>query len=501
MPAATARRVDSWKDIATYLKRGTRTVQRWEREEGLPVHRLQHGALGSVYAYEHELDAWWAGRQPELEGPLAPAPAGVSVAVLPFTDMSQERDQEYFCDGIAEELIQALSRISGLRLISRMSSFRYRGAACEVRTIGRQLRAGTLLTGSVRRAGERMRIAVQLTDPESGYQIWSGQFDRELGDVFAVQEEIARSVAQALAVKLSPRETAALERPPTRDLKAYDYYLRGRGFYYRYGPSDMPCAVQMFTQAIECDPAYAPAYAGLADCWSYLYLYSQRSEDILRKAEEASRHAVELAPESAQAQASRGLALSLNRRDEEADSAFLAALRLDGDLFEARYFYARHCFVMGRAEQAVGLYEDAMRLRPDDYQSPLLVAQIYDDLGRKDEAQSARERGIELAEEHLQLNPDDARAVYMAANGMAALGQRERGREWAERAYRMRPTDSMVLYNLGCIYALLGYADEAMRALEQAVEHGLRQRGWYEHDSNLDSLRGDERFVRLVAGL
>jgi TolB-like protein/cytochrome c-type biogenesis protein CcmH/NrfG len=500
MDAGAARRVDSWKDIATYLKRGTRTVQRWEREEGLPVHRLLHGKLGSVYAYEHELDEWWAGRRPELESQAA-APAGATVAVLPFTDMSQERDQAYFCDGIAEELILALSRLRGLRLISRMSSFRYRGAECDVRVIGRQLRAETLLTGSVRRAGGRMRIAVQLTDPESGYQMWSGQFDREVGDVFAVQEEIARSVAQALAVTLSPGETEALERPPTRDLQAYDYYLRGRGFYYRYGPSDMPNAVQMFTRAVERDPAYAPAYAGLADCWSYLYLYSHRSEEISRKAEEASRHAVELAPGSAQAQASRGLALSLNRRDAEAEAAFLAALRLDGDLFEARYFYARHCFVMGRAEESAALYEDAMRLRPDDYQSPLLVAQIYDDLGRKAEARAARQRGIALAEEHLGLSPDDARAVYMAANGMAALGDRERGREWAERAYRMRPTDSMVLYNLGCVYALLGDVEEALGALEEAAAHGLRQKGWFEHDSNLDLLRGEERFVRLVAGM
>lgn len=491
-------RIDAWKDIASYLKRGTRTVQRWEREEGLPVHRLQHDKLGSVYAWKHELDAWWASRgaaQPASPPTDAAAP---SVAVLPFADLSQEQNQQYFCDGIAEELILALGKIRGLRVCSRMSSFRFRGAGADERAIGRQLRAGALLAGSVRHATGRLRITVNLVDPESGSQRWSGVFDRDPGDVFAVQEEIARSVAQALAVTLSPLEAAALERPPTRDLEAYDLYLRGRTFYYRYGPSDMPCAIQMFSQAIERDPAYPLAHAGLADCWSYLYLYSSRSPDILDKAEEASRYAVDLDPESAQAQASRALALSLNRRDGEAEQAFEAALRLDPRLFEAHYYYARHSFVLGRLEKAAAQYEAAIRLRPEDCQAPLLVAQIYDDLGRVEDARSARLRGIAAAEEHLRLNPDDVRAVYMAANGMAALGQRERSRQWAQRAYSMRPADSMLLYNLGCIYSLLGYPGDALEALERAVHHGLRQRGWFEHDSNLDPIRATPRFQALL---
>ena len=495
------RRLDSWKDIASYLKRGTRTVQRWEREEGLPVHRLHHDKLGSVYAWHHELDSWWASRGGSPAATASAEPAAPSVAVLPFNDLSQQQDQQYFCDGIAEELILALGKIRGLHVCSRMSSFRFRGDAVDEKTIGRQLRVGALLAGSVRHSAGRLRILVNLIDPESGAQLWSGVFDRELGDVFAVQEEIARSVAQSLAVTLSPLEAAALERPPTRDLQAYDLYLRGRTFYYRYGPSDMPCAIQMFSQAIERDPAYSLAHAGLADCWSYLYLYSSRSPELLRKAEQASRHAVDLDPDSAQAQASFALALSLNRCDQEAEQAFEAALRLDSNVFEVHYFYARHCFVLGRLEMAIDQYEAAIQLRPEDYQSPLLVAQSYDDLGRPEAARASRLRGIAAAEEHLHHHPDDARAVYMAANGMAALGQRECSRQWAQRAYSMRPTDSMLLYNLGCIYALLGDGDDALHALEQAVQHGLRQRGWFEHDSNLDSVRATPRFQTLLGQL
>lgn len=495
-------RLDSWKEIAAYLNRGVRTVQRWEREEGLPVHRLRHEKLSSVYAYKPELDAWWASRRAELENEAPPEQEpGRSVAVLPFADMSREKDQEYFCEGIAEEIIGALSKIKGLRVASRTSAFQFKGGGAGVREIGRRLRVGTLLEGSVRKSGERLRTAVQLIDADEGYHLWSEVYDREMSDIFAIQSEIAHSVAHALEVTLSPHEKAALEKAPTKDIQAYDYYLRGRKFYYQYGPGDMECAIQLFTRAVECDPAYPLAYAGLADCWSYVYLYAERSDTVRDQAGWASQRAVELDPESAQAQASRALALSLSCRDEEAEKTFETAVRLDPNLFEAYYFHARHCFVRGQLDKAVGLYEQAIRVRPEDYQSPLLMAQIYDDLGRASDARESRLRGIELAEQHLKLNPDDVRAVYCAANGMAALGQRERGREWAGRALAMRPEDGMVLYNVGCIYALLGCAEEAVTVLEKAVRSGLKEKGWYEHDSNLDSLRALPQFQKLIQGL
>jgi adenylate cyclase len=210
---------------------------------------------------------------------------------------------------------------------------------------------------------------------------------------------------------------------------------------------------------------------------------------------------VRLDPASAQARASRALALCINERFEEAEAEFQAALHLDPDLFEAHYFYARHCFVQGRQLQAVQHYEEAMRIRPEDYQSPLLVAQSYDDLGRPDDARRARRKGVELAEQHLKLNPDDARACYMAANGLVALGQTERGRQWAEKAVAMRPDDPMLLYNAGCIFSMLGSAERALDCLEQARDLGVAERGWYEHDSNLDPVRGHPRFRALLEQL
>ncbi len=493
-------RLDSWKEIAAYLNRGTRTVQRWEREEGLPVHRLLHEKLGSVYAYRPELDAWWNSRKSDLnrEAPEEPSP---SVAVLPFEDMSQEKDQAYFCEGMAEEIILALGRVKGMRVASRTSSFQVKGASAGSREIGRRLRVLTLLEGSVRKSGSQLRITARLTNAEDGYQIWSGRFDREASDILAIQDEIARSIVAALEISLSPHESAALQRPPIKNLRAYDFYLRGRNYFYQYGAQDVDFARELFTRAIELDPDYAPAWAGLADCWSYTYIYAHRSEKARAEAEEASRRAAELDPASAQAQASSAVALSLSGRDEQAVAAFETAIRLDPNLFEAHYFFARHCFARGELEKAVTLYEQAMEVRPDDYQSPLLVAQIYHDLQKPEFARQSRRRGIEIAEEHLKWSPDDARAVYMAANGLAALGERERAREWADRALSMRPEEPMTLYNVGCVYSMLGHSGEAIECLERCVRNGLSQKGWFEHDNNLDPLRRHPRFKALLKKL
>ena len=495
-------RLDSWKEVAAYLKRGARTVQRWEHEEGLPIHRLRHDVMGSIYAYRSELDAWWSSRGAELREEAASETNGAPVvAVLPFADMSPEQDQAYFCDGIAEEIINALSRLKSLRVVSRTSSFRFRTPGADTHEIGRRLHAGTLLEGSVRKSADKLRIAVHLSSSVRGYQLWSARYDRELKDIFSIQDEIARNVVRALQVTLTPNDADALRRPSTNDIGAYDCYLRGRSYYYLYSPKGIEFALRLFLQAMQIDPDYAQAYAGLADCWSYLYLYSDRSEAVREQANWASRKAVEMDPGSAQAKASRGLSLSLHGQNQEAEEAFEEAIRLDSGLFEAHYFYARHCFVLGQLEKALHHYEEAVRANSTDFQSSLLMAQIYDDLSRPGDAESARRRGVEIAQHHLKLNPDDARARYMAANGLVALGERERGREEAEQALALQPDDPMLLYNVGCIFSLLDLVEASLDCLEKAARSGLTQRGWYEHDSNLDALRTHPRFQRLLESL
>jgi TolB-like protein/Flp pilus assembly protein TadD len=497
-----AGRLDSWKEIAGYLRRGVRTVQRWELEEGLPVHRLIHDKAGSVFAYTSELDVWWNGReqtqnlpQPRIEDDRP------SVAVLRFSDLTREKDQDYFCEGIADEILGCLGKIGRLRVVSRMASFRIDPQASDLLEAAQRIRAAYILHGSVRRANGHVRIAVQLTYADTGDQVWADTFPGDLGDIFAIQEGIARSIATALELKLTDTESAGLKRAPTSQMQAYECYLRGRKHYYGYGATDVEYAIRLFEKATRIDPQYALAWAGIADGWSYTYLNVKRTPEISARAVEAARHAVALDPRLANAHASLALALSLSGEEAEVEREFETALQLDQNLFEAWYFYARHSFAHGDLRKALRLYEQAMRVRPEDYQPPLLSAQSYEETGAPDKAREMRLRGVRLASEHLEYYPDDVRALYMGANGLVALGRVEEGLEWASRALRMRPEDPMLLYNLGCIYAMAGKPADALDCLERALDRGLTHRGWYEHDSNLDSLRGSVRFKALLARL
>ncbi len=422
----------------------------------------------------------------------------LSIAVLPFSNLSADQEQEYFCDGMTEEVINNLVRLKELRVVSRTSVFALKGRSEDVRSIGHSLGVVTVLEGSVRKAANHLRITAQLISVSDGCHLWSGQFDRELKDMFAVQDEIARNIASALKITLSEKDRAAIARVPTSDLQAYDYYLRGRQYYYQYRRKGIEFGRRMFSQAIDLDPGFARAYAGLADCCSFLYLYAGSDPHYREQADSASLKALEIDPESAEAYASRGVALSLSGRYSEAEASFENAIRLDPCLFEAYYFYARTTFSQGNLEKAVRLYEKAGQVHPGDYQSPLLVAQSYADLEMPGEAEACRRRGIQLVEARLRMHPDDSRALYMGANGLVALGERERGLEWARQALAEDPDEPMVLYNVACIQALAGCVEEAVQSLEQAIRKGLTERGWIEHDSNLDPVRSHPRYPSLI---
>jgi TolB-like protein/Flp pilus assembly protein TadD len=424
-----------------------------------------------------------------------------SIAVLPFDDLSREKDQDYFCEGVAEEILIALRKVQDLRVASRVSAFRCKAADLELAEIGARLGVDTVLDGSVRRADDRLRVTVELVSAADGFQLWSERYDRELKDVFAVQDEIARSVVDALQVRLAPGEREAMARLRAVDLEAYEPYLRARRCYYEFTRRSVERARRLFTEAREREPRLARAWAGSSDCGSFLYLYAGRDPAQLERAVAEASQALELDPDLAEAHASLGVALSLSERHAEAEQAFETAIRLDPELYEAHYFYARDSFVQGQLERAARQYLEASRVRPEDYQAPLLVAQIQADLGRPQEAAASRRRGVRLVEEHVQLRPEDARAWYMGANGLVALGERERGLAWADRALALDPDDPMLLYNVACVKSLAGSLEEAIACLERAVDAGVAQRGWLEHDSNLDPIRQNPRFQALLRRL
>ena len=436
--------------------------------------------------------------------PTGSTPPGVaagiapkSIAVLPFVNMSADPENEYFTDGIAEEIINALTKVQALRVASRTSAFAFKGKNLDIRKVGEQLSVGTVLEGSVRKAGNRLRVTAQLVNVADGYHLWSERYDRQLDDVFAIQDEIADNIVKALRVVLSDEERRAIEKAPTENVEAYEYYLRGRQFFHQFRRTGIQFARRMFERAIEKDPNYAKAFAGVADCCAFLYMYWDGSKANLDGADAASAKALEIDPDLAEAHASRGFALSLNRRYDEARQEFETAIRLNPKLYEAHYLYARTCVQENRLEDAVAHYEEAARVRPEDYQAVMLMSGPLHSLGRHDDAKQVLRRGFEIAAKHLELNPDDARALYLGANALIQLDERQKALEWAERAYAIDSSDSGVLYNVACVYALGGMADKALDCLDKAVENGFGHREWLEHDSDLDSLREHPRFEAL----
>jgi serine/threonine protein kinase/Flp pilus assembly protein TadD len=424
-----------------------------------------------------------------------------SIAVLPFLDLSPERDQEYFCDGIAEEILNGLARLGGLRTASRTSAFSFKGQRQDVRAIGSWLDVETVLEGSVRKAGRRLRIAAQLIDAAEGYHLWSESYDRELSDVFAIQREIAQRIVQSLRIELTERERSALLRPTGRDVEAYELYLRGRQFLYRTRRQDLEYATQLFRRAIEKDPDYARAHAGVADCHSYLYSYFGGRPPDLEAARAASTRALELAPDLAEAHAARGLALGLSEQYEAAEREFESALLLAPQLYEAHYFYARTCLMWGRTERAARLFEEASRVKPEDVQSLVLLGLAYRKLGQEERSAAAYRAGLEKGQRHLELNPDDARVLYLVAQCHAELGHRDECLEGGRKARALGPDDPYVLYGIACLFTRLGEADEAADHFAHSVRAGFRNRRWIESDPDLDPIRDHPRYLEAVATL
>ena len=429
----------------------------------------------------------------------AVVPVEKSVAVLYFENLSKAKDDEYFRDGMTEDIITELSKITRLRVFPRAEMLGYRDKPVTAPQVGQELDAAYVLGGSLRRAGNRLRITAQLVETRTRHSVWAERYDREMEDVFAIQDEIAQSIAAALKVVLTDSEKEAIAKAPTSDVKAYDYYLRGRQFFYQFRRRGYDFARQMFTRAIDIDPGYARAYAGVADCHSYLYMYWEASETNLQAADDASRKALLLDPGLAEAHVSRGLAISLSKRYDEAEIEFQTAIRLDPKLFEAYYFYARACVQQGKPKDAARLFEQASEVKPEDYQAPQLLGMVYTGMGREADAEQTYRRAWQRAEKHLELHPDDARALYLGANALCRLGERARSLDWARRALAIDPEDCGILYNVACVYALQAKTDEAIDCLDKAMNHAYWYKRWAKNDSDLDSLRNHPRFQALMA--
>jgi len=418
-----------------------------------------------------------------------------SVAVLPFADMSPEHDNEYFADGLTEELLNVLSKAGGMRVSSRTSSFAFKGQNTNLKSVAEQLNVAHIVEGSVRKAGKLLRITGQLIEASTDSHLWSETYDRELDDIFAIQDEIATQIARALQVQLAPE---ALPEATTENVRAYDHFLRGRNFFHMFGPGNISRAIEMYEKAVLADPAFARAWASLAvSKATFAMLFAVEGEHraaVIDDARAAAARSTELAPDLADSHLATGMALMADGKPEEAEVEFKKAVELDPQMHEAFYQYARAEYMQGRMDKSAELFERALEADPTDYRSQVLLTAVYQSLGQPDKAAEAARLGAALVEKHLRKFPDDRRALALGAGAMQDIGETEKAELYAERALAIDPDDENTIYNIACYLIRTGDLEKAMDLLEKC-SHSAK---WIENDSDLDPLRDLPRFKAYV---
>jgi adenylate cyclase len=450
------------------------------------------------------------GRRVVRTGALVPAtpalPASgefspvAALAILPFADLSPQGDQAWFCDGLAEEILDSLCCVRGLRVASRTASFRFRGTDVDLREIGRQLAVDAVLEGSVRKSGDTLRVGAKLVDVASGFPVWTETFERRLEDVFAVQSEIAGKVAGALRMKAAPPVLERPQRYAPANLAAYEYYLRARQLTAQITASAWQQAPRLFERAIELDPDYAQAHAGLADVLANLLLWRwAEREPTLARAGRAAARALELAPDLAEAHVAQGHLRSLSGDAAGAREAFERAIELNPDLHEAYLHYARHLYQEGDFARAAGLFEQAWRTRPDDATPLALAASSLVATGDRAAAVAMERRALAGLRRQAELEPENPRVFYLAAGAHMRLGEAEAGHAAMRTALRLRPDDFGTLYNGACFYTLAGDHERALELLERALSAGQGNPDWLARDPDLAALHGLPRFQALFA--
>ena len=421
-----------------------------------------------------------------------------SIAVLPFNNMSGDTEQEYFSDGITEDIITDLSKVSGLFVVGRNTSFTYKGKALQLQQVAAELGVKFLLEGSVRKAGQRVRVTGQLIDGTSGGHLWADRYDRDLTDIFEIQDEITQSIVEQLRIRLLPKEKKAIELAPTGNVEAYNSYLKGRQLFHAFTKSYLILAKEMFAKAVELDPNYARAYAGMASCISRLwgmYNVPTNADDLLAITDKA----LALDPNLAEAHSARGEALANSNRRPEAAAAFERALQLDSNNFDANLSFARFCVTEGQFDKAIELYTRATEIQPDDSQAPMLLQIVLRSLDRMEESEKYGRLGLKRAEEQLKLHPENSRPAQLGAATLASLGEKEQALKWLQRAKLIDPDDNNARYNAACTYAQLGEIDEAIEMLEEWGKHcGAEQEMWFLHDSDLDPVRDHPHYSALL---
>jgi TolB-like protein/Flp pilus assembly protein TadD len=517
----------SWKEIASHLRRGERTAQRWEKTEGLPVYRHFHGRLGSVYSYKDELDLWWTRRRQQLEAQPEQLPGKIMLAVLPFSNLTGDSDQEYFSNGLTEELITRLGGLHPHRLgvISRTSVMQYKGATIPIPAIARDLGVSFVLEGSVRREAGRVRVHAQLIQATDQTHLWTATYEREFSGVFAVQSEIAGEVAHSLALELRVPQAAGVRR--ATNMAAYEAYLRGRHFCSKRTGEALRKGMAYFNQAISLDRSYSLAYAGMAECYVMLCFYAQepplltmpqakqaalKALDIdesigeahallaevktyfewdWQGADQEYKRAIELNPSDARARLWHACFLAINGGQREALDEIAQAQQLDPLSLIIQSWAAFLHYASGNYDEAIRLSRDALELDPSFATAHAYLGLAYEQTGMKDQARYELQTAMQLSGNNTSISAMLGHACALAGDRPAAL----------EMIGQLQSRDSgeyVSSYDIAVIRAGLGDHDAALNALMKAYEERAIWLVLVKLDPRFKLLVTDSRFEKLV---
>ncbi|HEY4711539.1 MAG TPA: protein kinase [Dehalococcoidia bacterium] len=423
-----------------------------------------------------------------------------AIAVLPFDNISPDKESDYFSDGLTEELIASFSRLKDVRVVSRTTSMQYKGTKKDVKTIGRELGVRYIMEGSVRKFQDNLRITAQLIDVESDAQLWAETYKGQLADVFDMQEQVSKQIVDALMVKLTPTEKVVLTKRATLNAEAFDCNLRARNFLYHRTKKSVHAAVQLFQKAIELDPRYAAAYAGLGEACATLYQSFERKEPWLDRAIESSLKA--LMYDSSLSEAYAALALSyFNKKSlNEALTASQKAIELDPNNFTGYWILGRIYHSTDRDREAVEMFKKVVALNPEFYSAYGDLQMTYERLGEMDKYKETIQAALQVYPHYLLLHPDDARAHMYCAITLFQAGKPEDAKTTAAKAIELNPDDPLMLYNAACFYARLGEKRLAVESLKNSVAAGHEDYEWFKRDPDLDNIRNEPEYIELMKG-
>jgi serine/threonine protein kinase/tetratricopeptide (TPR) repeat protein len=420
-----------------------------------------------------------------------------SVAVLYFENLSGVKEDEYLRDGITEDLITELAKIKGLNTFSRPTVLAFRDKTITPVQIGQQLKAAYVLTGSLRRAGTRLRINTQLVDTQTDFPLWSERYDREMKDVFEVQDEIARKIAEALRVTLSPQELEALAVKPTENLQAYDLYLRGKRYARRQTRQDLEFALEMFENAVTMDPSFALAYAACANACAMFFCNYSRDQVWVERARAASGKAVALRWDLPEVQVSQAWVLYATELHDEAVRMVQKAIERRRDCEGAYYLLCRALFAAGRYQEVTDVMDVALEASGEDYNVYVPIMNALNALGKRELNKNILQRCVSALENHLKQVPEDPRARILLGSNYAELDRVEDAMRETNLAITLRANEASILYNAACTFCFLKKKSQALDTIRKAWEAGFKDASWARRDPDLALLHGEPEFQKM----